>query len=141
MIKLLKFMKWWYWLIIVAMVGIVYVQVSLDLSLPEYIGKMDIFVMPSLSESFGVSALEAESMEIPVVATNVGGIPEVVVNEVTGLLVKPNNHWALANAIIKLLSNNDLRTKMGKNGRKLVIEKYNWQENMEKIEKIYKSLI
>ena len=108
---------------------------------PEYIGKMDIFVMPSLSESFGVSALEAESMEIPVVATNVGGIPEVVVNEVTGLLVKPNNHWALANAIIKLLSNNDLRTKMGKNGRKLVIEKYNWQENMEKIEKIYKSLI
>lgn len=107
---------------------------------PEYIGKMDVFVMPSLSESFGVSALEAESMEIPVIATNTGGIPETVINGVTGLLVESNDPESLANAIIKLLSNRNLRTEMGKNGRKLVIEKYRWQENMKKVEKIYKSL-
>jgi glycosyltransferase involved in cell wall biosynthesis len=109
-------------------------------SIPRYLSMMDIFVMPSLSESFGVSALEAQAMKVPVVATNIGGIPEVVKDGISGLLVKPKDSKELASAIIKLLGNDALRKYMGENGRKFVIEKYEWERNAEEMEELYESL-
>ncbi len=108
---------------------------------PEYLAQMDVFVMPSLSESFGVAALEAQAMEVPVVASRVGGIPEVVRDGLTGLLVESKNPKAIADAVIKLLSNDSLRQQMGKHGREHVKKNYNWGPNMEEREKVYRELI
>ena len=110
---------------------------------PDLLAKTDIFVMPSIydSESFGVAAVESEAMEIPVVATRVGGVPEVVLNEKTGILVEPRNSEQLAHAVLKLIENPELRWQMGKNGRKYVIENYNWEDNAKLMEDIYKGCI
>lgn len=104
---------------------------------PEYLAQMDVFVMPSVYESFGVAALEAQAMEVPVVASKVGGIPEAVIDGSTGFLVEPKNPSAIAGAVIKLLSDDSLRVKMGKNGREFVLKHYNWVENMEERERLY----
>lgn len=109
--------------------------------MPKFLAKLDVFVMPSLSESFGVAALEAEAMELPVVSTNVGGIPEVVKHNNTGLLVKPKDSKRLAEAIIKLLRDKKLCKEMGKAGRKFVEENYDWNKNAEIMLKVYEKLI
>jgi len=105
--------------------------------IPKYLSRLDIFVIPSISESFGVVALEAQAMEIPVVASKVVGLPEVVLNNETGLLVPPKDVTSLTDAIIKLIENPDLRKRMGKAGRKFVNERYNWYSNAEKMTKLY----
>jgi glycosyltransferase involved in cell wall biosynthesis len=112
-------------------------------NVPDLLAKVDIFVMPSIydSESFGVAAVESEAMEIPVVATRVGGVPEVVLDKKTGILVEPRNSEQLANAILRLIENSELRHQMGKNGRKHVMENYNWEDNAELMENIYKKCI
>ena len=108
---------------------------------PQYLALMDVFVMPTVYESFGVAALEAQSMEVPVVASNVGGIPEAVSDGSTGILVEPKNPKAIADAVIRLLSDDALREKMGKNGREFVLKNYNWAPNMEEREKLYRELV
>jgi len=74
---------------------------------------MDIFLMPSLWEGFGLVLLEAMSKRIPIIASNVSAIPEVVQNGVTGLLIAPQSTDDLSNAMIQLLSNHSLRKHMG----------------------------
>lgn len=107
---------------------------------PGYLAKMDIFVMPSLSESFGVAALEAQAMEIPVVASRVGGIPEVVKDGISGLLVEPGNPPAIADAVRKLLTDDFLREQMGRKGRELAIKNYEWKELMKERENLYREI-
>ena len=111
--------------------------------LPMVMGGMNITVMPSIfeSESFGVAALESEALEIPVVASNIGGVSEVVQDGRTGILVEPKNVDALADALMKLIESKDLRVKMGVEGRKYVKEKYDWGENAESMKKLYDKLI
>lgn len=87
---------------------------------------IDISVFLSLSESFGVAVVEASACEKPVVVSNVGGLPEVVDNGLTGFVVPVKSEKKAAEAIEKLILNRDLRVKMGKNGRKKVKELYNW---------------
>ncbi len=86
-----------------------------------------IFVCPSLYEPFGIINLEAMACETPVVATEVGGIKEVVVNESTGLLVEPDNPRILADAINQLLTDESLRKSLGENGRRRVEEYFSWK--------------
>jgi glycosyltransferase involved in cell wall biosynthesis len=74
-------------------------------------------VLPSYYESFGLAALEAMSFEVAVVATRVGGLPEVVDDGITGLLVKPGDASALAKALLALLTDPERRGRMGKLGR------------------------
>ena len=107
---------------------------------PDYLAKMDIFVMPSIysSEVFGVAAVEAQAMEVPVIATKVGGIPEVVIDGETGILVNPRESEEIADAIVKLVENRGLRQAMGKRGRGLVAEKYDWHQNAKSMEEIYR---
>lgn len=108
--------------------------------IPKFLSKLDIFVMPSIgtSETFGVSACEASAMELPVIASKVGGLPEVVKHNETGLLVAPKDTKAIANAIITLIKSPKMRRRMGKKGRALVKRYYNWQENVKEMENLYK---
>ena len=103
------------------------------------LSQTDIFVMPSIfhNETFGVAAVEAQAMGIPVVATNVGGVPEAVVHGVTGILVEPKSEQQLADAILTLIENPELRMQMGKAGRQHVLDKYDWNVNVTAMEKLY----
>lgn len=82
----------------------------------KYYQSHSIFAMSSIYESFGLIFLEAGYYKLPVVATNVEGIPEVVKNNITGLLSDPKDYKALANNILKLLNDSNLRVDMGKKG-------------------------
>ncbi|MGB8317218.1 MAG: glycosyltransferase, partial [Ignavibacteriaceae bacterium] len=93
---------------------------------PVYQNLIDIYVALSLEESFGVAVLEASACGKPVIVSNVGGLPEVVENKVTGFVVEKENPEAAAEAIEKLLLEPGLRKKMGQNGRKRVEQLYNW---------------
>lgn len=84
----------------------------------------DVFVMSSVTEGLGTSLLDAMACSRPVVATNAGGIPEVVDDGVTGLLVPPRNHTAMAEAIIELISNRARRQQMGDAGFARVNERF-----------------
>jgi glycosyltransferase involved in cell wall biosynthesis len=83
-----------------------------------------VFVMPSRHETFGLSVVEAMAFGIPVVACNVGGLPEIVIDGVTGLLVAPQDPEALAAAIKRLLGNPELRQRLGNAGRERVLSEY-----------------
>jgi glycosyltransferase involved in cell wall biosynthesis len=109
--------------------------------IPSYLQRMDILANPSLRESFGVSVLEAQACEIPVVVSNVGGLPEVMVDGVAGFLVAPGNADALARKIGLLASDEELRRRMGKAGREFVKKKYDWNENAKIMERLYDSLV
>lgn len=104
---------------------------------PELLKNVDIFVMPSIREEFGVVAVEAQAMEIPVVATKVGGIPEVVLDGETGILIEPGNSEQLAQAILTLIENPALRRQMGEQGRKHVLANYRWEDNAALMERLY----
>ena len=102
----------------------------------------DIFVMPSTcQESFGVAAIEASACEVAVVATKVGGVPEAVVDGVTGLLVPPFDADSLAEACIGLIRDTDRRKALGQAGRRFVLEHYQWQRNAATMAGVYRRLL
>ncbi|WP_461867193.1 glycosyltransferase family 4 protein [Thermococcus sp.] len=110
--------------------------------LPEIFRMADVFVLPSITaEAFGIVILEAMASGLPVVATDVGGIPEIVMESESGLLVPPGNELELRNAIQKLLLDDKLRERLGSNGRKAVEERYSWNRVTEQIEKTYEDVI
>jgi glycosyltransferase involved in cell wall biosynthesis len=90
----------------------------------EYWKRADIFVFPSLNEAFGLVALEAMEYSLPIVASNEGGIPEVVHDNENGFLVEKGNANALADSIEKFLNDEPLRRKMGNNGHQLLLDKF-----------------
>lgn len=107
--------------------------------LPEFLYELDIFAMPSVSdgESFGVAAVEASSTGLPVVATRVGGVPEVVMDNKTGFLVERENVKELADALEKLILDPGLRDKMGRAGRAFVEDNYRWESNLKTMSDLY----
>ena len=102
---------------------------------------IDIFVLCSISEALGIAILEAMACSKPVVATNVGGIPEGVKNEETGILVAPENPEALAKGIIRLLRNKEEARRMGLAGRRRVEQYFDINLKVKKVEEIYDELI
>lgn len=108
---------------------------------PQLLSAMDVFVSSSLFEPFGIAILEAMSMSKPVVATNVGGIPEMIISDVTGILVPPNDAEALYTAIIQLLNDPDKRNMFGQNGRKRIEEYFATQVLVNKLVKLYDELV
>jgi glycosyltransferase involved in cell wall biosynthesis len=108
---------------------------------PEVLQQLDVFAMPSTYEGFGVAALEAEAMEVPVVASRIHGIPDVVVDGETGLLVPPRDRQALAAALERLASDGDLRRRLGQAGRAFVAEHYSWEENTAQMEALYQAAV
>lgn len=89
-----------------------------------YFKNADVFVFPSFNETFGLVNLEAMENKLPVISTNVGGIPDVVVNDVNGYVCKPKDVTDLANKIERLLSDRNGRVRMGENGYKMFKERF-----------------
>jgi glycosyltransferase involved in cell wall biosynthesis len=94
--------------------------------LPEFYRRADILVNPSLSESFGMSLIEAMASGVPVVATDIGGMPEIVSCADVGAIIPPGDSGALAGAIVDLALDGEKRSTMGQNGRRQAMERYSW---------------
>lgn len=107
---------------------------------PHYLNMLDIAVMVSDYESFGVSVIEASACCKPVVVSSVGGLPEVVENGVTGLVVESRNEVAIAAAIRRLVVEPGLRTRMGQAGRNRVGQLYEWNANVAQMLSIYEDV-
>lgn len=101
----------------------------------------DIFVLPSLWEGFGLVLIEAMSFSKPVVATNVGGIPEIVSDGLVGFICNPNDPESLADAIIKLIKNPSLRDEMGKEGKKRVETFFTAKIMSKRYQEIYRNIL
>lgn len=104
--------------------------------LPLYYRASDVFVLPSLSEAFGIVLLEAMASGTPVVGTKVGGIPEIV--DGCGMLVPPGNARALSSAINEILNNQNLERKLGKLGKRRVERVYDWSVVVKSVERVYR---
>ncbi|MGN1270357.1 MAG: glycosyltransferase [Clostridia bacterium] len=110
---------------------------------PEKLSELDVFCATSIlnSESFGVAVVEAMACELPIIATDVDGFSEVMVNNETGYIIERKNIDQIATNIEKLLRDKELRIRFGKNARKRVVENYNWLDNVEYMKEIYMKLI
>jgi glycosyltransferase involved in cell wall biosynthesis len=108
---------------------------------PRLLGAVDLLVQPSLSESFGLAVAEAMSCAVPVIATAVGGLAELIKDGETGLLVPPADSKALADAIIILLDNSHRREIMGQAGRRRIEERFELKRQCNKITSIYDDLV
>jgi glycosyltransferase involved in cell wall biosynthesis len=102
--------------------------------------RMDIFVLPSLLEGFGIVILEAMAMGLPIVATNVDGIKEVVVNGESGILVPPKNPKAIAEAITYLIEHPQISETLISEGKKRA-SLFDIQEHLMKLDILYSSLL
>jgi glycosyltransferase involved in cell wall biosynthesis len=98
----------------------------------------DIFVMSSVTEGLGTSLLDAMACGKPIVATTAGGMPEVVAEGATGLLVPPRDHQAMAEAIVKLLTNPELRARMGAAGVARVRAKFSAERMVQDTLEVYR---
>ncbi len=105
------------------------------------IAAADLVVFPATQPHFGRPVIEAGSMAKPVVASKIGGVEESVEEGITGLLVPPNDPDALANAIIKVLQDNELARYLGENGYKRAITHYNAEINIRRIMEVYDHLL
>jgi glycosyltransferase involved in cell wall biosynthesis len=105
--------------------------------LPPYYRAAAISVIPSLEEGFGIPAAEAMGCETPVVASDAGGLPEVVEHGVTGLIVPRGDSTALAEAMGRLLGDPALRAQMGQAGRERSLRLFDWDRTAEQFERIY----
>jgi glycosyltransferase involved in cell wall biosynthesis len=97
----------------------------------------DVFALPSIQEGQGIALLEAQSSAKPVVAFNVGGVKEAVLDGESGLLVPQVNSNMLAEAVLKLLSNSSLRQRMGAKGREFVLGNFSWDVCARKLLRVY----
>lgn len=107
----------------------------------EEFRSFDIAVFPSLFESFGVAAVEAQACGTPVIVSNIDGLMEATLPNKSSLVFNKGDYKDLANRIIYLIENYNIRSDMGKNARKYVLEKYNIKNNFEFIDSLYKNII
>lgn len=111
------------------------------LEVSNLFAKCEFFVLPSRVEPFGIVSLEAMAAGKAIVATNVDGVPEIVRNGENGILVEPDDEYALAFGIIWLLENREMREKLGANGRELVRRLYKWDDIARRYLEVYQGLI
>lgn len=109
-------------------------------NVPELLNTATIVLMPSRRESFGLVALEAGLMARPVIATRVGGLPEVVAHEETGLLVQSENSRALAEALVFLLTHPRQAAQMGRAGRRRAQDIFSWEHCVDAYDALYRKL-
>jgi glycosyltransferase involved in cell wall biosynthesis len=109
-------------------------------SLIEEFQSADVFVLPSLFDSFPIAILEAMAAGLPVVATRVGGVPDIVEDGRTGVLVDPGDAKALAGALRGLASDGSARREMGRRGRERA-RQFSWEEILPQIKRVYEDAI
>ena len=108
---------------------------------PDFLSKLDVFVLPSDSEGIGLAVMEAMAAGLPVAATEVGGVPEVVADGQTGILVPPRQPTLLAQAIVRLLIDPDLAKTMGTAGKARVEALFDAKVMAEKTVAVYRDLV
>jgi glycosyltransferase involved in cell wall biosynthesis len=110
-------------------------------ALVDFYYNADVFAFPPIwNEGFGIPPIEAMAAGVPVVATRSGAIPETVKDQQTGFLVSKNDPGALADSILKLLHDDDLREKMGRAARRWVLENFTWSKVGERMYRCYSNL-
>jgi glycosyltransferase involved in cell wall biosynthesis len=118
-----------------------------DESIPAYFSAADVFVLPSIvdqrddTEGLGVVLLEALACATPCVASRVGGIPDVITDDLNGYLVEPGDPIAIADRVQKLLADELLRHEMGKYGRQVVEQHFSWEAKAREILQVYGALL
>ena len=105
----------------------------------KIVQESQILVVPSRIESIPQVIKEAFFLQVPVIATNVGGIPELISNNITGLLVPPENPEEMINAINELLSDNNTKQRLSKNAFEFINKNFSWDVLIEKYIKLYES--
>lgn len=105
---------------------------------PRFLMASDVFVLPSMSEGFPNVILEAMACGLPIVATRVGGLPEIIEDGKNGLLVEPGNPEQIAGSILQLLGDDRVREKISENNREKV-KNYDWERVIDKLEEIYRA--
>jgi glycosyltransferase involved in cell wall biosynthesis len=100
---------------------------------PQLMAALDVFVLPSFSETYGLIVVEAMAMGRPIIATNAGGLPEIITNEKTGLLIRPKDVNEVARAIHRILTDNALRTSLGHSARKEALKNYDYDQCVDSL--------
>ena len=95
---------------------------------PRLLAALDVFVLPSFAETYGLVVIEAMAMGVPVIATNAGGVPEIVTNGKTGILVEPRNSASLARGIDRVLGNPTFRNSLSREAREEALRKYDFED-------------
>jgi len=107
---------------------------------PAYLAGCDVYVLPSFSETFSFSLLEAMASQMGVVSTTAGGIPEMIRHEQDGLLITPGNSDQLADYLIRMVEDEKLRRTMASNARERVVQNFTWKHTADGVQRIYEKL-
>ncbi len=106
----------------------------------QYLKAFDVFILPSVKEGLPYTILEAGLAKIPTIATRVGGIPEIITDQQTGLLVTPANPLSLAQAMEKISSDQELARQMAENNYNNIIKNFSLEQTLQKTEELYLKL-
>jgi glycosyltransferase involved in cell wall biosynthesis len=108
---------------------------------PRILSSLDVFVLPSRYEGFGIAIVEAMAAGLPVIASKIGGIPEIVIHGETGLLVPPDDPGALADALRELTANPERAKAMGQRGRQRAKALFSVEAMVKQHEDLYEQLL
>ena len=110
-------------------------------NIADYLAVADVFLLPSESESFGLAALEAQACEVPVIASRIGGIPEVVSDKETGFLYDVGDIEQMSDGVMSLLEDDDMRIEFGKRSRELAVARYDANKIIPKYLGFYEKVL
>lgn len=110
-------------------------------NIADYMGVADVFLLPSELESFGLAALEAQACEAPVVATRIGGIPEVINDKETGFLSDVGDVMKMTADTLTLLNDEELRRTFGERGRELAVQRYSTSQIIPQYIAFYEKIV
>lgn len=110
-------------------------------NISDYLAIADLFLLPSASESFGLAALEAQACEVPVIASLVGGVSEVISDNETGFLSDVGNTEKMSRDAVKLINDEEMRIAFGKRARELAVSRYSTTEVIPKYINFYEKVL
>ncbi len=109
--------------------------------IPEILASLDVIVHPSYAnEGVPQAVIQAMAMKKTVIATDTGSIKEILIDKFSGLLIEPKNKEQIAEAVISLYKDNQLRSFLGENAQRLVKDNYSFDKMLEKIENVYQKI-